>query len=416
MNTGINTSTFNIFEKLFIYTFAFFIFFNFIDRSISNIFLILLLLISLTLVFPINRNKTDQKIIYFIITIVGLFIILNIYHHKPDHVHSIINEVDNYSRYLLLLPIYFAVKRIKISIELFFNIIMLSSLIAFVFLVYDTYILDYRNYDDYRYRGTASSIITYGNLIMCLAVLLLCNIFRLFPKRFCVKSFVLFVLMIFTWSCTITKGSLIGFILGFIGVLILYRHYFISFIVALTLLLILLFTNIHIHIKNAYDAYQTIELDIIKDNTKENSSINERIYYIKYSLKKISESPLIGIGPGEYYKQMKESLKEERIDLVPRDHAHNEFLDISAKYGLVTLLFFLLMHMYFIRIFLKNKNEFSNIGIIFIVTQFGFMLTQSQFAHHQAIAFFITILFLLLGSTCKITSNSNKGYYEKKMD
>ncbi len=397
-------------EKLFIYSFAFFMFFNFLDRSISNIFLIFLLLASLIILIKSNYyDETDKKIFFFVTLLVFLFLLLNIHHHQPHHVHSVIHEMNNYSRYLLLLPVYFAAKRIKISIETFFNIIIYSSIIAFLLLIYDTYFLGFNNYDNERYKGTASSIITYGNLIMSLAILLLCNIFRQLPRKICIKSLILFMLMIFTWSATITKGSLIGFLLGFICVLFLYKRYFISFIIASLLFIILFSTNIHVHIKNAFNAYQTIELNIIKDNTKENSSINERIYYIKYSIKKIIENPFIGIGPGEYYKQMRESLKNEKIDLVPRDHAHNEFLDITAKYGIVTLISFLLLHAYLIRVFLKYKNEYTNIGIIFIITQFGFMLTQSQFAHHQAIAFFILILFILLGSTCRISMNLDKG-------
>ena len=56
----------------------------------------------------------------------------------------------------------------------------------------------------------------------------------------------------------------------------------------------------------------------------------------------------------------------------------------------------LFMFIYITYVFFKDNTVYGQLGVITIVSNLGYMMTQSQFAHHQAIAFlfFMTYLFL----------------------
>ena len=56
--------------------------------------------------------------------------------------------------------------------------------------------------------------------------------------------------------------------------------------------------------------------------------------------------PLIGIGSDNFESIMKNDLEKEGIAINARSHAHNDFLDIGSKYGLITLVFFITMLAY----------------------------------------------------------------------
>ena len=99
------------------------------------------------------------------------------------------------------------------------------------------------------------------------------------------------------------------------------------------------------------------------------------------------------------YKQ----IYKDNLNITARDHAHNEFLDIAVKFGVITVSIFISTLVYFFIIFLRLQNTYiTRCGILTIVSQVGFMITQSQFAHNQTIVFFFFLLYLLLSQTREI--------------
>ena len=88
-------------------------------------------------------------------------------------------------------------------------------------------------------------------------------------------------------------------------------------------------------------------------------------------------------------------LKKENINNMPsRDHLHNEFLDITVKFGLISLV--LLLFAYF-RLINKKSREHSVLLNILMIMLISSQMTQSQFAHHQAITFFIVLFYIFQG-------------------
>ena len=90
--------------------------------------------------------------------------------------------------------------------------------------------------------------------------------------------------------------------------------------------------------------------------------------------------------------------EKNKINIKPRDHLHNEFLDISVKFGIPALILLLLI--YFVLYKLSNKDNRVMMNLILIMLMSS-QLTQSQFAHHQAITFFIVLAYLITDSKTK---------------
>ena len=135
------------------------------------------------------------------------------------------------------------------------------------------------------------------------------------------------------------------------------------------------------------------KIDLAAPLETKHTSLRERIYYLHHALYVIRDNFLLGIGPQNVKKNMITALNDGNIDNIsPTDHLHNDFMDIVSKFG-----FFSLVLLFFIYFYLINTKDSDRkillVSIMIMLT--CSQLTQSQFAHHQAITFFITLFYLL---------------------
>lgn len=396
----------NFLERYIEHIFYLFILFNFINRDISNILLIILLLISLIL---IKSNSTHKNIINSSFVIIScLFVIcilLNTIALDGD-----ISQIDTYSRLLLLLPIYFMFSNKLFSSDLFFKYILYTIYISFIYYLVDKYIYGY----DGRYMGSSNTSITFANMIIIMNLFILINISDKFLKnkssiKFLAPRFIAILLTFFLWGETESRGAFIGYIFALIPMFILFKKHSIKILAIIVLLLPIIFvTGIPDRIINTYYSLNSINIDMLEDSIEFNTSENERIYYIKFAYKKMIENPLYGIGPTNYEFEMEKDLRKNNLAINFRSHAHNEFLDIGSKFGIMSLILYILLLISTLYIFIKNKDFlFAKIGIVTISSNIGFMMTQSQFAHHQSTVFFLLLLYLALSQTRRrIDSNT----------
>lgn len=144
-------------------------------------------------------------------------------------------------------------------------------------------------------------------------------------------------------------------------------------------------------------------------------STQERIYMYEKFVEIISNtdsSLLYGIGS----KNLEEVISNSESELnysISYDHLHNDFIDIIAKYGLVSFFFFSLTYLVPFIIFtkfihIKGYYYISLLGIFHILSTTGYSLTQTITAHHQSITFFIIISFILLGQISFKYDNNSK--------
>ena len=371
--------------KIQIILFAFFFIFNFVDRAISNVFLILTLISCL---YDFSNLKSEliknKNILIAVILFTTWIIIIGFYHNSP------ISELDNYFRFLLLLPLFV----LKIEYRVWITIIVFSGVAAVINLIFN-----YLDYDVARFQGTSSHPITYANMITTLLLLLALTLRDYISKKI---TFILLLclisLLFFAWIMTATRGPIIGLVLAFIIIMFWYRSKLTLFLTLLPFVILFSLPNnlndrLSSLIDNDINFGNTNSItQFLKSDTIKNHSLKERISYLVYGSSIINKHPIVGIGPHNIKRSMKSYINREGYNAESRDHLHNEYIDISAKFGLPSL--FLLFFIYF-NFIIKNYLNFNKSELIIVMIMLvSSQLTQSHFAHHQAITFFISAMII----------------------
>lgn len=350
--------------------------FNFFDRSISNIALLLCLLLSILDYKVLYESLKNVKRLIISIILFSSWITVSGYINDVP-----LNELDNYYRFLLLIPLL----SVNISVPTMIRVLFASSVFALVH-----FLLFYFNHshEGLRYSGTSSVTITYSNIasIMLVLSIYLLSIYNINHRQkiMCVLTALIFiVLIIYSGS----RGPMFGIIASILLLIILKRSILLLSVSSVVLIAILSTSNIMSN--RIDDLYQLESLEI---NEIKYRSLRERVYYNKSGTELIKDNYLFGIGPQNLVSNLESQMIKDNIRTVrAQNHLHNEFLDISVKYGVLTLLLLILIYYYFVSLS-KNKEISLSIIILLITSQ----VFQSHFAHHQAITFYIIILVLLM--------------------
>jgi len=391
MITGINI------QKLSVLFFSIFFIFIFVNKDISNLSMILLLITgiaSLFYNFPIKNNFLPLKTIFILCSMI---LIVSQLHASPLH------EIDNYMRFILLLPIYFLFTTFNIKSNYIDKLLQIAG-IAVILL----YLIQHYNISESRYQGPSSSPITYANLIMTLILFLLSSYLRTKNNE---KYFKLFILLLLFYICfeTGSKGAIVGFITGLIAITLCQGKRTKGIIIIIILIVPLsLTTAVSDKFKIMYSSLVEINVFDFKDSTELNASENERLYYYFFSLREIAKNPVYGIGPNKFETELRKDINQNNLRITARDHSHNEFLDLAVKFGIPVVLAFIYILFFFTKVALKSRSHWlSELLLINVFSQIGFMLTQSQLAHHQSTVFFIVVTYIL---SAQIFLENKKNY------
>ena len=373
----------NLLETLSLSAFSLYFIFNFIDRSISNIFLLLALLLCIINYKSLYEAiKANGQLVISIIAFTLYISFAGYYHNSP------LNELDNYYRFILLLPLL----SLSLNEQHVVSVISICAAVGLMHAIDVNAFFD----DTFRLHGTSNVVITYAN--MCATLLMICMYYILYKNN---KSYLLIIsafIFLTLLLLTETRGPFIGIIIISIYLVFILKNRIENRFNFMTpLLLIFIFTVSIISIPNPLgDRFKEMtKINLAEPLDTSNYYLRNRIYFIIYGMEELQTNYFKGVGPQNIRDRMSQSLKTKNIDkIIPTDHLHNDFLDITVKFGITSLILLLLI--YFCIIHTKNKEHKILLNILMIML-LSSQLTQSQFAHHQAITFFITLFYLLQG-------------------
>lgn len=195
------------------YSIVLFFLTNFLSRDISNIFLMALIFLSTygVLSTKIKIDKFDIRYLYLVILFI-VYIVLNTVLTNGE-----IHEVDNYSRLLFLIPLFLYLKNSSTSQIDIILVCQACLIIAFFMFVFNHYP------SDMRYSGTASSSITFGNIIMTLVIVLIYQLLNERKPYLILVNIIIIFLGFIVWSETLTRGSLAGLLISILYIAFIYR-------------------------------------------------------------------------------------------------------------------------------------------------------------------------------------------------
>ena len=330
-----------------------------------------------------------------------------------SYIETSLSEIDNYLRFLFAIPVYCLIREIRIKEEHFKFIINHASLVIGLSAVYF-----YIFHDSIRVNGYTSTATIFGNIALLFSCLSLLSIKSFENKLFRFYPVIGAVIAFYAWSLTGSRSSLLILLVFFILFLIfrdLRKNFFFELNVKLTTIFLVIIigifsqSNAYTRIANSYDTSYSYLFSNGEANWRHKDSIVPRLIIWNGSINIISENPLLGVGQSNFNKSLVSQIKDKKIQPIRNDpamlaaglnHAHNQYLDIFAKTGVVgfiTLIFFLFMNFFFfLKKYLLNKNCFyAKAGLFTTISYSTYMINHTIISHQQSslfLSFFLVIL------------------------
>ncbi len=316
------------------------------------------------------------------------------------------DQFDHPSRFLLILPIFFAMRRFGASRQLLYLGLMLGAVGAGSLSLYQVNIQGLA-----RATGYINAI-QFGNLSLMLGLLALTYCIR--PRleqplnRLWVSGSVLaFCFGLIGSAASGTRGGWLA--LPLLLWLILREAVTnkpLRFgIYALFIAAALMTYSNNPQIQHRVDSVASnVTLYFSAENTVKGSA-GLRFEKWRAAAIMFTDAPLIGVGMGQYETEINELIDQQRIhpSVGVFGHAHNELLQASAELGILGTIGLLALYGLLIRFFLQHRQYDRQLAFAGIVLVLGFIdmgLTQALFKHSISTLFLALYSAVLAGLLC----------------
>ncbi len=323
-----------------------------------------------------------------------------------------LSGLDDVSRFIILLPIFFYLRKANVRVEYFIFSIIIGAIACGVFGFYQIFHLELP-----RAEGIKNAV-PFGGIsivlgLMCLSGVLLSSISK--PFR----------LLLFT-----------GFLLGLAGSIFSgTRGGWIAIPVVLLMIVAMnpmkwggmkKLASIAILFLGLGGAYYLPDIQVRVDIALNQfnayfsegvvgTSVGLRLETWRASILAISENPFFGVGEGNFRNTMKILVSEARANALVVEkvaHVHNEFVSATLHRGLIGLVSLIIIFVVPLHAFMKliNKgrglNQFLPMsGAILIISYMIFALTNIVFGQQNTTLLYVAYLYIIYGM---ISSNSRR--------
>ena len=315
--------------------------------NISAIIILVLSLLVLTqrksVRIPLNKK---EKIFIFSLLLLPLIMVLDVIFRDLR-----LRYLDYYLRFVLALPIFFALRKVKVDLTPLVIGILIGSIGTGVFALYQNFYLQ-----NFQRGGDSLGYIiriNFGNISLLLGMMSLAGLFLIKEIRF-KKTYILLSLLAFILGMTgsVLSGSRGGWIAVpfFISLFFIYspgkRKIKIFSVISLIFGLLVIYYS-GSYVKSRIDlAYKNTETHLFTNKSNvSNTSVGTRLELWKAGWLLATENPLLGIGSGEFKGALEEKISEGKIKKIELyTHAHNEPLQILISTGIVGFIAYILLY------------------------------------------------------------------------
>ena len=341
-------------------------------------------------------NKEERIFVYLILTWFGWQLFGVFYQplgYEFESARAQLRVMDDMSRWLFLLPVFFLFRRYFIdwrlvAIGLSFGVVISTSVAH-----YEVYFLGLP-----RAYGMSNHPIPYAELMVASDLLLWMFMVHAWNKGEKILSyFLLFssVVAFYGSLLSVTRGAWIAYIF----MIIVWVFYVIknSFkdkrhLLSKPILLRILFAFIVFFITSQTEQYKVLKsrtTDTFSDfsNGHYKEASNSRLIYFGEAIDQIKKMPY-GIGTNNY----------EKVN--PKYNSHNQLLNVWVENGIQGVISLLLLVGYAFIFFWKNLKHsnklvgvYASCGMLLIGSYIIFSQSQTIFDHHQTLIFFIFYLY-----------------------
>lgn len=367
----------------------------------GNIVILMLILSLIGLIFNREKIKLHKWERYFIFSFIFYFAVIavNLWWFDGN-----LRDLDTPSRLLLVLPIYFFIRKSDINASwLVWGVVIgaiASGVIKFGMI-------------DVAYLSKVVSVQT-GNFSLFSSIFGLSSLMFLKKNNSHMKNFIFFTAFVFGILASILSGGRGVWISAVLSLLIILFINPMNWSGKIKFVIILLFLTNFIGayfvpetgVKNRIDAAMS-NVTSWMSSGKANNSSGARLEMWKASLEIIKQNPMIGVGEDNYAMHQKKLIDQGKIDKFVGNftHPHNEYLSSLVEQGLVGLFSFillLLLPLKYIYIEMKkNPNTYQGslaiVGVFIILHYLFYSFTANVFAHQSTMLFFAVMLVIVIG-------------------
>lgn len=349
-----------------------------------------------------NKLKLSKLEKYFILSFVCYFlwVAINLWWFDGE-----LKDLDTPSRIILVLPIFFFIRKSNISPNwLIWGIVFGSILTGGVKF----------NFFDINYLSKVSTVQT-GIFSLFSAILSLSSLMFINKSNPYVNNIIFFTAFIFGIVASFLSGGRGVWVASMLTILILLIFNPIRWRGVVRLAFFALFS---VSFLGSYFISETgvkNRIDLAINNTEAwfdsglaNSSSGARLEMWKASFEIIKENPIIGIGEDNYATHQEELIRKGVIDEFVGSfyHPHGEYLTGLAEQGTIGLFFLILLFLsplkYLFEEAHKNldahQKSLVGIGVLIILHYLFYSFTATVFAHQSSTLFYAVFLSIVIGT------------------
>ena len=371
----------------------------------------IVLLLTMFYVFIAKRKEStnltlhkEEKIFLYLVFVFWLLQLFGILYQPEGYefanARAQLKSFDYPMRWLLLLPIFFLLRRCLVDWRVMAIGMSIGVFISVAIATHQVYVLGLD-----RAYGASNHIIPFSELMVAADLLLWMLMIYAWNNGNKIISFILLVASLagfYGSLLSVTRGAWLAYVF-MIAIWLLYtvkksfsyrRHLFSTPIIVRLLLAVLVFYTVSQ--TNQYQVLQSRSMETINSLAGDdyNSATGARLTIYQDSFKVIKQYPF-GIGTDNFL-----AIKQSNNHY---SQAHNELINLWVENGIQGVIILLLLLGYAFKVFYKNLKHSNDLvsvyaacGLMLIVSYMIFGFSQAVFSHHQTLIFFIFYLYFFL--------------------
>ncbi len=382
----------------------------------------IVLLLTMLYVFIAKRKESmnltldkEEKIFLYLVFVFWLLQLFGILYQPEGYefanARAQLKSFDYPMRWLLLLPIFFLLRRYLVDWRVMAIGMSIGVFISVAIATHQVYVLGLD-----RAYGASNHSIPFAELMVAADLLLWMLMIYAWNNGNKIISFILLVASLagfYGSLLSVTRGAWLAYVF-MIAIWLLYMfkksfsdrwHLFSTPIIVRLLLAALVFYTVSQ--TDQYQVLQSRSMDTVNNLAEGsyNSATGARLTIYQDVFKVIKQHPF-GIGTDNFL-----AIKQSNNNAFSQ--AHNELINLWVENGIQGVIILLLLLGYAFKVFykhLKHSNDLVSVyaacGLMLIVSYMIFGFSQAVFSHHQTLIFFIFYLYFFIAQIFVIKRQS----------
>jgi len=368
------------------------------DGKYVAVVLLLVSLVGLLLVRERVPLLDHERVFLYVFLFYFLVQLFNVWWFSAE-----LRELDTSSRFLIVLPIFFYLRKAGIEVKWLINGVVLAAIAIGFSALYDVLVVQ---------TGRPTSQTDIGAYALFSAVYALMS---LAATQYYRDNRVMFYLSILAFLgglsgvvLALTRGVWIAFSIAMVSFVLINpfqwkKHSMRTFLLMMVVLVAMIYlvpeTGVAVRVDGAVqNGLAYLGEGVVK------SSGGARLEMWKAAMEVIAANPILGVGENNFNQQVSLLIENKKIDgfVGQFNHPHNEYLSNLVEQGVIGLVALLLLFLAPLKVYYTHLTEGTEetrylmlSGFFIIVLYMGFSLTSGVF-DHQIGALFYTVMFSIV--------------------